>query len=154
MGLGDFFRRRRERESAIPPSAQVEEPSAALGSFANPEGQPVVGGQVGGGSPELQGVAGMADGLEALAQLGPMIQRAMAQGNVQIEHGGSQAIDMRGTGLREEILGIMRQHGIDAESGTAAGSIDASAYGDMQQQILAALARHGVDPGAGGSATR
>ena len=58
---------------------------------------------------------------------------------------------MRGTGLREEILGIMEQHGIDPESGTAQ-NVDANAYGDMQQQILEALARHGIDPGAGGTA--
>jgi hypothetical protein len=129
VGLGDFFRRRRERESAIPPSATAAEPSEALGSFASPEGQPVVGRQV---------------------DLGQTIENAIAQGNVQIEHGGSQTIDMRGTGLREEILEIMRQHGIDAESG-AVESVDASAYGDMQQQILAALARHGIDPGASGT---
>ena len=92
----------------------------------------------------------MADGLAALAQLGPMIQKAIAEGNVQIEHGESQTLDMRGTGLREEIIGIMQQHGIDAEAGTAA-NVDASAYGDMQQQILAALAKHGIDPGASGT---
>jgi hypothetical protein len=49
VGLGDFFRCRRERERAIPPSAQAEQPSEALGSFATPEEQPVVGEQVGGG---------------------------------------------------------------------------------------------------------
>ena len=141
MGLGDFFRRRRERESAIPPSTQVEQPSEALGSFASAEDQPVVGRQVGGDH------VGSVD----LSQLGPMIQNAIAEGDVQIEQGGSQTIDMRGTGLREEILGIMQQHGIDPESGTAQ-NVDASAYGDMQQQILEALARHGIDPGASGTA--
>ena len=154
VGLGDFFRRRRERESAIRPSAQVEQPSEALGSFASAEGQPVVGRQVGGdqvGSVEFGDVPGTADGLADLSQLGPMIQKAIAEGDVQIEQGGSQTIDMRGSGLREEILGIMEQHGIDPESGTAQ-NVDASAYGDMQQQILEALARHGIDPGASGTA--
>ena len=91
MGLGDFFRRRRERESAIPSSAQVEQPSEALGSFASAEGQPVVGRQVGGdqvGSVEFGDVPGTADGLAALSQLGPMIQKAIAEGDVQIEQGG------------------------------------------------------------------
>jgi hypothetical protein len=151
MGLSDFLRRRRERESAIPPSAQADS-GAALGSFAQAEGQPVVGGQVGGGAPQFDAAGlGLGDGLAMLSELGPMIQKAIAEGNVTIEQGESQTIDMRGTGLREEILGIMQQHGIDAESGTADRSIDASAYGDMQQQLLEALAKHGIDPGASGT---
>jgi hypothetical protein len=141
MGLFSFFKDRRAKESAVPPSE-------ALGSFANSEGQAVVGQQVGAGSANIHSVP--AGGLDALTQLGPMIQRAIAEGNVQIEQGPSQTIDMRGTGLREEILGLMQQHGIDAESGTVR-SVDASAYGDMQQQMLAALARHGIDPGASGT---
>ena len=151
MGLFDFFKRRREQESALhlPDSG-----SESLGSFTKDEG--VVGKQVGGGgefstsSVNIQGVAGMAEGLEALSQIGPMIQKAMAEGNVTIEQGPSQTIDMRGSGLREEIMGIMKEHGIDAEAGTA-DNVQASDYGDMQQQILAALAKHGIDPNASGS---
>jgi hypothetical protein len=145
MGL---FSKRRKREAALPSSEQSAE---ALGSFANPEGQPVVGQQLGSVT-GIEAGAGTAEGLAALSALGPMIQQAIAQGNVQIEQGSSQAIDMRGTGLREEILEIMKAHGIDADAGTAAQNVDASAYGDMQQQILAALGRHGIDPGASGSA--
>jgi hypothetical protein len=147
VGLFDFFKRRRERESAIQPPAPADTGGA----------QAVVGQQVGGGgefdvgSLNVQGVAGMAEGLEALAQLGPMIQKAIAEGNVTIEQGPSQTIDMRGTGLREEIVGIMKQHGIDPETASPGENIDAAAYGDMQQQILAALAKHGIDPNASGS---
>ena len=142
MGL---FSRRRKRESAIPESTDV-----ALGSFANPEGQPVVGQQVGGGQPtfEAEGLGGM-DGLRMLAQLGPMIQQAMASGQVQVFQGQPQVLDMRGSGLREEIMEIMGQHGIDPAGGTANQDIDASAYGNMQQQIMEALAKHGIDPSAG-----
>jgi hypothetical protein len=136
VGLGDFFKRRAQRESAIPSSAGDPEP---LGSFASPEGQPVVGKQVGGGAPQISGdlgdLAGMLAGFQAMA------------GSVQIEQGDPQTIDMRGTGLREEILGIMREHGIDAESGTAQ-QVDASAMPEMQRQILEALARRGINPGA------
>jgi hypothetical protein len=152
VGLSDFFRRRRERESALPPAAGADQPAESLGSFASAEGRPVVGQQLGGAQFDptaFGGDPGLADGLAALSQLGPMIQKAIAEGNVQIEHGGSQTIDMRGTGLREEILGIMQAHGIDAESGSA--SVDASSYGDMQQQLLDALAKHGIDPGASGT---
>jgi hypothetical protein len=143
-----FFSRRRKRESAIPEAS--DEP--ALGSFANPAGQPVVGQQVGGGQPavDLDGL-GLTDGIAMLAQLGPAIQQAIATGNVQITQGEPQILDMRGSGLREEIMQIMEEHGIDARAGTASQNIDASTYGNMQQQILEALAKHGIDPNASGS---
>jgi hypothetical protein len=124
VGLFDFFKKRRERESAIP-EAQLEGVD-----------QPVVGQQV-------QGAEQLPGGLD-LSQLGPMIQSAIEQGNVTIEQGPSQTIDMRGSGLREEILGIMKQHGIDAEGGSQE-SINAGDYPDMQRQILEALAKHGVN---------
>jgi hypothetical protein len=143
-----FFSRRRKRESAVPDSANDQ----ALGAFANPEGQPVVGQQVGGGQPgiDLQGL-GAVDGIAALAQLGPMIQQAMASGNVQISQGESQVIDMRGSGLREEIMGIMGEHGIPTDGGTANMNVDAGAYGDMQKQILETLAKHGINTGTPGT---
>jgi hypothetical protein len=146
MGLGDLFRRRRERESAIPSSSTDAE---TLGSFAKAEGQPVIGQQVSGSGTQFSGTqgAGMAEGLAALANLGPMIQQAIASGNVQIEQDGAQTIDLRATGLREEILGIMQQNGIDAEQGVR---IDASATPAFQQQILEALSKHGVDLSAAG----
>ena len=141
-----FFSRRRKRESAIPESADER----ALGSFASGEGQPVVGEQVGGGQPsiDVQGLSGV-DGLRALMQLGPMIQQAMASGNVQISHGEPQTIDMRGSELGDEIRQIMASHGIDPDGPSR--EVDASAYGDMQQQILEALAKHGIDADASGS---
>ena len=148
MGLFDFFRNRREKESAL----QLSDPSETLGSFAKSD--EVIGKQVEGGSPQgaidLQGL-GLTDGLEMLSEIGPMIQKAIAEGNVTIEQGPTQTLDMRGTGLREEILGIMKEHGIDAEAQQAGQNIDASAYGAMQQQILQALAKHGIDAGASGT---
>ena len=148
-----FFKNRKERESALPPSEPVESPDRALGSFAGSEGKPVVGRQVGGGGfdpSSAESGLGAADGLAALAQLGPMIQKAITEGNVQIVHGPAQTVDLRGTGLREQILGIMQEHGIDAEAGTGATSVDAADYGEMQRQILDALSNHGVDLGATG----
>ena len=137
-----FFSRRRKRESAIQDSVNEQ---AALGSFANPEGQPVVGEQVGGGAPDFGSMSTM-DGLQALTQIGPMIQQAIASGNVQISQGEPQVLDMRGSGLREEIMEIMNQHGIDPAQGVQPGS-DTSGYMEMQQQIMAALAKHGINTG-------
>lgn len=139
-----FFSRRRKRESALQDSVNEQ---AALGSFANPEGQPVVGQPVGGGAPDFGSMSTM-DGLQALTQIGPMIQQAIASGNVQISQGEPQVLDMRGTGLREEIMEIMNQHGIDPAQGVQPGG-DVSGYMEMQQQIMAALAKHGINAGGG-----
>ena len=143
-----FFSRRRKKESAIPTSAET-----ALGSFAKAEGQPVIGQQVGGGMPGGMNVQGMdlTDSLAMLSQLGPMIQQAMASGNVQITQGEPQTIDMRGTDLGEQIKGIMQQHGIDPNTGAVNAPGDQNTYMAMQQQILQALAQHGIDPNASGS---
>jgi hypothetical protein len=149
MGMFDFFRSRKAKESAIPVSNEIEDQSKSLGSFANAEGQPVVGSQVA-GTPgfDIQGL-NAADGLAMLSQLGPMIQQAIKTGNVQITQDAPQVIDMRGTGLREEILGIMGQHGISTDgSGTQGGAVNAGDYGDMQKQIAEALEKHGVPTGA------
>jgi hypothetical protein len=129
MGLFDFFKRRRQRESAIP-EAEIQS-----------QDQPVVGQQV-------EGAQQLPGGID-LSQLGPMIQSAIAQGNVTVEQGPAQTIDMRGSGLREEIVGIMKSHGIDAEAGDAQASINAGDYGDMQKQILEALSKHGLNLGEG-----
>jgi hypothetical protein len=143
-----FFSNRRKRESAIPESSS----DPALGSFASSEGQPVVGRQVGGGQPggvQLEGLGAM-DGLALLTQLGPMIQQAMAQGNVHVEQGAAQTIDARGTELGDEIREIMSQHGIEP-GGAVASGVDANSLAGMQQQILQALAKHGIDSNAAGS---
>lgn len=143
MGLFDFFKRRRERESAV-----------QLPSWAgmDPAAQPVVGQQVaGGGEVDLSSAGlqapGLMESLSALTQLGPALQQAMAEGNVTVTQGPTQTIDMRGSPLGEEIKEIMRQHGIDPDGqGQSGQSFDAADFGDMQQQILAALVKHGVDP--------
>ncbi len=142
-----FFSWRRKKESAIPQTSDE-----ALGSFANPEGQAVVGRQIGGAQPNVS-VEGMdlTDGLAMLSQIGPMIQQAIATGNVQITQGEAQTIDMRGTDLGEQIKAIMAQHGIDPETGQANVSGDTNTYLQMQQQILQALAQHGIDPNASGT---
>ena len=86
------------------------------------------------------------DGLAMLSQLGPMIQQAMKTGNVQVSQMPPQVIDMRGTGLREEILGIMGQHGISAD-GSSGETVNTADYGDMQKQIAEALEKHGIPTG-------
>lgn len=173
MGLGDFFKRRKQRESAIPPaSTEVE----TLGSFATSEGQPVVGNQVeqaatGFAVPgvwdTLSQLPAMFSAMKDLEHLAPQIQQAMANGqmtqnpdgsyswaNVTFQAGQPQVIDMRGSGLREEMSEIMKRHGYDMEAGQmiAGGQMDAQQAMAMQQEILAAIAKHGV-PGIPGQAS-
>jgi hypothetical protein len=143
-----FFSRRRQRESAVPPSSDEAQP---LGSFASGENQPVVGQQVSGAEfGGFTGAPGMAEGLAALSQLGPMIEQAMKTGSPQVSVGEPQEIDASSSALGDEIKEIMRRHGIDPDGGQSA-SINAADYEGMQQEMLAALARHGIDPGASGS---
>ena len=141
MGLFDFFRRRRERESAVhdltveaAPSQQVE-PLSPGGEIDTPQ--------------EVE--AAMQDGgfdLSQLGQIGAMIAQAAQEGNIQIHQGATQSIDLSdGGALREEIMDIMREHGIDAQAGLT-GEIDASRLPAMQQQILDAIGRQGSDLGA------
>ena len=88
-----------------------------------------MGKQVAGGAPSIN-AQGMdaTDTVAMLSQLGPMIQQAMATGNVQITQGDAQMIDMRGTDLGEQIKGIMAQHGIDPEKGTVNARVDTNTY--------------------------
>ena len=122
MGLFDYFRHRRERESAVPESREVSPPSTQVSPLAD------------GGAAEAQ--KQMADAgmdLGQIAQIGQMIAEAARSGNVQIQHGDPQAIeldaaqtiDLGGSGLREEILGILEQHGVDPDPASPQ-EIDAS----------------------------
>jgi hypothetical protein len=124
VGLFDFFKRRREHESALADlSDAVDEPSASIGEQA-----PV--------QPAVQS-----------GDLGAMIQQAVQQGNVQQT---SQTIDMRGSGLREEMIEIMKRHGIDPATGATSGPIDAASLPGMQEEMLEALRRRGLDAGGPG----
>lgn len=138
MGLFDYFKRRRERESAVEsieitaePSAQVEPLSASFGD-----------------DPEAPPQANLADGLglAELGQIGKLIAQAANEGNIQVHMGEPQTIDMQGTDLGEEIKGILAQYGVDPQA-TSAEGIDASQMPQMQQQILDAITRQGLDLG-------
>ena len=112
-----------------PPSEQVQ----PLAEQVQPPREQVV---------QLGGLAA----LGGLGGLGEMIQKAIQQGNVEVTEGPSQVIDLRGSGLRERILDVMQQHGIDPEPG-GGEQIDASSVPGLQDEILKALSEHGVDVG-------
>ncbi len=134
MGLFNFFGRRRERESAVP-GGTPESLTRQLKGDGTPIGQPVQGA----GQPQFQ-LTGATD----LAGMLGMMQQAFKTGNIQVSQGESQVIDLRGSGLREQILGAMQQHGIDPE--TVDGSqINAGDVPGLQEQIMQALENAGVD---------
>jgi hypothetical protein len=134
----DFFRKRRERESEIPGGEMPESLKRQLEGDGGTVGQPI-------GPTPQQGFdfSGAAD----LSSMLGMMQQAFQSGSyeVNINQAEGQTIDMRGSGLRDEILEAMRQAGIDPENATAEGQINAADYQGLQEQILQALRNHGVD---------
>jgi hypothetical protein len=63
--------------------------------------------------------------------------------DVSVEHQGSHTLDLQGMeGMRDEMREVMRQHGVDPDSGAA---MDASSVPGLQEALLGVLARHGVD---------
>jgi septum formation topological specificity factor MinE len=161
VGLFDFFKRRRQRESAIP------SPSTEVSPLSSQGDEPVVGQQF--SSPPSAGAAGELDvsSLSGLAGLADAMKQAAAQGNTQVTQSSptsptahaafaakaahQQSLDLRGTGLREEIVEIMKRHGIDPDSGALQGAqLNAASMPAMQAEMLEALKRHGIDTGGAG----
>lgn len=67
------------------------------------------------------------------------------------ESTSSQSIDLRGTGAREDVEKVLREHGIDPDK--EGQTIDASTVPGLQEAILGALGQSGVQiPDAGGFA--
>jgi Short C-terminal domain len=63
----------------------------------------------------------------------------------------SQTIDLRGTGAREDVEKVLREHGIDPDK--EGQTIDASTVPGLQEAIMGALGQSGVNiPEAGGFA--
>lgn len=136
VGLFDFLRRRRERESAVPGAMSSGAPAATDL-------------EVGSMSPDQSGTS-LLSSLGDLVDLGKDLQKAMGQANFQVTQGASESLDLRGQGdeLREEILGVLREHGIDAQKGDAVQVTDAG----LQKAIFEKLAAGGVDLEAIGAA--
>lgn len=143
MGLFDFLRRKDERAIPEPGSPEFE---ATVQGSAIPDEQSVSMGASGwtstGASDEAQRIPD--DAKQVLEQLGI----DPSQANVEVEQ-SSQTIDLRGTGAREEVEKVLREHGIDPDE--KGQTIDASTKPGLQEAILGALFKGGVDiPNAGG----
>jgi septum formation topological specificity factor MinE len=118
---------RLQRQPAEPPA------EAPLGSFANPDGQPVLGNQAPGPMwgvhPSLGNqITSLSQGLAMMRQMGPMITN--------------------GAEIRDEMFEVMRRHGIDPTKGIERGQHNPSDLAGMEQEILQVYSRHGIDIGA------
>lgn len=139
MGLFDYFKRRRERESAIP-GGSPESLTRQQKGDGEPIGQPV--------SQAFPQASQQSVDLTAatdLAGIMAMMQKAFESGSLQVTQGESQVIDLRGSGLRDQIMGALEQHGIDPQAARGA-EIDADVPG-LEEQIMKALKDAGVDVG-------
>jgi hypothetical protein len=153
VGVFNFFQKRRQRESAI--SQAAAEPPAP-GSFAKPEGQPVVGSQIadGGGVYDMEG-SGLISQIGQVAAMWPMLEQMQPMMEQQMKQAMAhppdpaqiEQIQASGNALREEIFGIMKQHGVDPIGATAPAAANMESYAQMQRQIMDAVSRHGYNVG-------
>jgi Short C-terminal domain len=129
MGLFDFLRKRRERESAIPGGGSAGDVGDA-------------------GRPQSAGVDLTQIDTSSLGGFAKLFEAALKSGgaNVSVTQAPAQVMDLQGQGeeLRNAILETLRRNGIDAEKGQEVQVTDPG----LQQEIFRTLAEHGVDIGA------
>jgi hypothetical protein len=152
MGLlSGFFERRRNRESAVQPGTELTS-EAPPAEEVKPVGQPFESA----GQPAGFGLDGAADISSVFGMLG-MIKDAYESGNIQISHGSSHMIDLRGDTnveeLREQIITAMEERGIDPAAAPDGTQLDSSQYAGLQDDLLKLLGEHGIDVNGPGAET-
>ena len=103
------------------------------------------------GTPEFEAaVSGTAlPGSVTMGEQGWSKQLGLDPGSGNVEQAGSQTVDLRGTGARENVERVLRDHGIDPDK--EGQTVDASKVPGLQEAILGALGVAGLKiPNAGG----
>ena len=103
------------------------------------------------GTPEFEAaVSGTAlPGSATMGEQGWSKQLGLDPGSANVEQAGSQTVDLRGTGARENVERVLRDHGIDPDK--EGQTVDASKVPGLQEAILGALGVAGLKiPNAGG----
>lgn len=127
MGIRNFFRRRRERESALPPGAR-EQLNAGLRDEPPPRRpDPDPPSELPGASP---------------ADLGELIRRAVITGRPQVTTQG-HALEGGGAGVAEEVLGILSAYGAATRGG--ARRLDHDELAALRRSVLESLREQGLD---------
>src|SRR5262245_5782952 len=103
------------------------------------------------GTPEFEAaVAGSAlpDSVQ-MGEEGWSKQLGVDPSQVEVHQQESQVVDLRGTGARENVEKVLREHGIDPDQ--QGQTVDASKVPGLQKALLAALGMSGMQiPNAGG----
>jgi Short C-terminal domain len=126
MGLFRFLRPKDERAIPEPGTPEFE---AAVRGTAIPDSQSVDMGQPGWASTTESGLAE-----RTLGKLG------IDPSDGEVER-STQTIDLRGTGHREQVEEVLRQHGIDPQQGQ---TIDASKVPGLRKALLSVLMGAGL----------
>lgn len=141
MGIRDFFKRRRERESALPPG-QLDELGGAI------EGPPSER-STGGDSAEAEQAREIElPGADAAA-LGEIIRRAATSGEPQVSF-ESHTVPLdgpQGARIASEILEALSGQGIAGANGYS--EIDPDEARELRDRVRDALRRAGIDPDSG-----
>jgi Short C-terminal domain len=134
MGLFGFLRGKDERAIPEPGTPEFE---AAVSGSALPGSAPM-------GEPGWVSTApGRNPADDAIRKAG------VDPSEAEVHHQGSETIDLRGTGAREDVEEVLREHGIDPDK--KGQQIDASKVPGLQEAILGALGASGLKiPNAGG----
>lgn len=141
MGAFEFFRRRRQRESAIPPGELEAANAPSAPPAAGPAASPV--------EPAERSINVKVGPKTDVAEVVGMVGEALRTGSFQIKQHEARSVEMTGPEMRAGILGALREAGIDPEAGAEA-EINAADYAGLQERILGVLAQHGVEAGTGG----
>ena len=121
MGVFDFFRRRRDRESAQAAIGEIQGQGGSVSFSGTPEGAAM---EPAGNSGDWQKMLGALAG---------------AAGS-DVSH---QSIDLRNvSGLRDDVMAALRQAGVDPED---PGQVDASSVPGLQEALMQAFASNGID---------
>jgi len=80
-----------------------------------------------------------------MGALGPMIQQAIASGQSQVVMPPQIAAYVENAEqMREDVLAVLAEHGVDATPGSAQAIPVANA--ELMKDMLAAMSRHGLGP--------
>jgi len=141
MGLFDFLRK---DEKAIPEPGTPEFEAAVQGT-AIPDSQSVPMGDEGWAKPDEDEPDAGESGNTVVDALK---KAALNKTSTNVEQ-TNQTIDLRGTGARDDVEKVLREHGIDPDK--EGQTIDASTVPGLQEAIMAALGQSGMQiPEAGG----
>jgi hypothetical protein len=130
MGLFDFFRQRRDRESALAAAVEIQS-----------QGGSVAVGDTTGAVPAAPPLAPPGSVAGETGDWQEML-KGMASGQVSISQ-AQQSIDLRDVeGLRADVMAAMKAHGVDPEH---PGAVDASQVAGLQEAVTKAMEAHGID---------